>query len=285
MDKEFTDIIEVAFSFYKKNNNISSDYKMCADLDISRSTFANWKKGRSLTIRSELWEKIEPVLKPYIKEAEQEKIKELSDKPGAIHNCVKWSAQISEGINKEDYKKTKNILDAVADYNTHSANKDYEIFKLKQEIEDLKKDDKPLINFPHITEKVSAGNGVYDDFEPYGNRPDLALMDVKGESMQPNFNDGEKVVVHLYQTPVVFGNEFLPMSMVKAMIPEDSIIVYERNGDGRAMKQVKYDDGKNTWYLKLTALNTDWAREIKFKRIVKKGEDFKIIGVVLGKLK
>lgn len=69
------------------------------------------------------------------------------------------------------------------------------------------------------------------------------------------------------------------------MIPEDSIIVYERNGDGRAMKRVKYQDGKNTWYLKLTADNEKWAKENKFNRIVKKGEDFKIIGIVLGKLK
>ena len=63
---EFTPAIAEGFKAYKKGNCIASDNAMCMQLDIPRSTYANWIKGRSKTIHPDLWAKIEPQIKPYI---------------------------------------------------------------------------------------------------------------------------------------------------------------------------------------------------------------------------
>jgi hypothetical protein len=286
MDKIVDSVLLRAFDICKEINDLPSDYALALHLEINRPSLSRWRSGATKIIRHAQYKVIEPKIRECIAQAEKERLKELENNPGAIHKCTKWSTQVSGDENSEEYKKAKTILDAVAKYNTFSANKDHEIFKLKQEIAELKKvkQEEPVINFPHLPQKVSAGNGVQDDIHLYGKRPDIVILDVDGESMAPDYLDGEQVVAHFYHTPFVFGKDFLPLEFVRILIPENSIIVYERNGDGRAMKQVKYEEGKRTWYLKLTALNTDWAKETRFNRIVRRNEDFKILGIVLGKL-
>ncbi|MCM8528225.1 MAG: S24/S26 family peptidase, partial [Lentisphaeraceae bacterium] len=148
----------------------------------------------------------------------------------------------------------------------------------------------PVIQFevaesslPYLRQQVSAGNGVAIVEERFHNRPDMHFMDVHGESMEPTYKDGQKILVQLFQQRVTFGENHIPMEVVKAMIPENTVIIYERNEEGLSMKRVKYEkgSGKEAWYLKLTADNEEWAREVKFKRIVRKTDNFIIYGKVL----
>ncbi|NRA94154.1 MAG: S24/S26 family peptidase [Psychroserpens sp.] len=273
MDKTVDSVILRALDILKDSHDMSSNYQLAQYLDINQSTLSRWYSGKAKTIRYDLWKrKLRPQLEDYIQQAEREIQQETPEyheaKMTFSHNAEIKVYNESQRIRLNNlYEAIENNLGDIIDASKPA---DHE--------------DKPVLNYPHLPQKVAAGNGVHDDFIPYGNRPDLALFDVEGDSMSPLYKDKEKVVVHLYQQPVVFGNEFLPMNMVMALIPEDSIIVYERNGEGRAMKRVKYNEGKNTWHFKLTADNEDWAKETNFKRIVRKGDDFKIIGTVLGKL-
>lgn len=272
MDKDIDNVILRALDLYKFANDIPSNYSLANYLNVSQGTLSRWYNGKSKTIKYNVWKMLRPQLEDYIQQAERE----IQEQEPEYHEAKMTFSHSSEikVYNESQRIRLNNLYEAIennlGDIIDASKPTDYE--------------DRPVLNYPHLPQKVAAGNGVHDDFIPYGNRPDLALFDVEGESMSPLYKNKEKVVVHLYQEPVVFGNEFLPMNMVMALIPEDSIIVYERNGEGRAMKRVKYNEGKNTWHFKLTAENEEWAKETKFKRIIRKVDDFKIIGTVLGKL-
>jgi hypothetical protein len=61
-----------AFELYKNTNDIPSDYELCAKLELSRATYSGWKSGRSKTVRSAIWDRIEPKLRPFIEVAEVE---------------------------------------------------------------------------------------------------------------------------------------------------------------------------------------------------------------------
>lgn len=138
-------------------------------------------------------------------------------------------------------------------------------------------------SLPYLRQQVAAGNGMEIIEERFKNRPDMHFMDVYGESMEPNYQHGQKILVQLFQERVTFGENHIPMEVVKAMIPENTIILYSRNDEGLAMKRVKYEkgSGKDSWYLKLTADNEEWAKENKFRRIIRKTDDFVIYGKVL----
>jgi hypothetical protein len=99
-----------------------------------------------------------------------------------------------------------------------------------------------------------------------------------------NLENGDKVIVHTFQERVKFGEDHLPLDIVKSLIPEDTVIIYNRNDTGLAMKRVKYQEKKSAWYFKLTADNTEWAKETGFNSIIKKSDDFEIFGKVIGKV-
>ena len=152
------------------------------------------------------------------------------------------------------------------------------------------KEEPKVINFevaedaiPYLTQEVSAGNGIEVLEERYHNKPDMHYMTVKGESMEPTYKDGDKIIIQRFFEPVIFGDQHIPIEFVKNIVPEDSVIIYNRNDTGLSMKRVKYENKQNAWYFKLTADNKDWAIEHKFNRIVKKSDDFVIYGKVIGK--
>lgn len=148
---------------------------------------------------------------------------------------------------------------------------------------------KKTINFevehgalPYIRQKVAAGNGIEILEERYNKRPDMHIMDVHGESMMPTYLDGQQLIAQLFQERIVFGQEHLPVEIVKNMIPEDSVIIYDLNDGGLAMKRVKYKKNKNSWYFILHADNEDWSEYNKFPKIIRKKDDFVIYGKVIG---
>ncbi|MCM8526956.1 MAG: S24/S26 family peptidase [Lentisphaeraceae bacterium] len=136
---------------------------------------------------------------------------------------------------------------------------------------------------PFLPQEVSAGNGVEVLEERYHSKPGMHMLKVRGESMQPTYSEGDRVIIQRFIEPIVFGDEHLPLEIIKNMVPENSIIVYNRNDTGLSIKRVKYEKGKNTWYLKLTADNEEWAREERFKRMIKMTDEFIIYGLVVGK--
>ena len=62
----FDGSVERAFDLYKLANGIASDYAMCKKLGLSRSSYSNWKMGRSNTINADMWKRLSPQLSQYL---------------------------------------------------------------------------------------------------------------------------------------------------------------------------------------------------------------------------
>jgi hypothetical protein len=282
-NKEITPAILKAFEIFKIKKGFKSDRAMCLHFTVPVTTYGNWKHLRSDTIDSEWWKVIGPELEECIKEAEQEILKDEIENGELLGSYEKYTVTISANSRKE-LNLVKKIIDSVAELSHISSDKGLDNIQEEEQ--------EPTINFevaessiPYMLQQVSAGNGVEVLDERYHNKQDMQILEVTGESMQPTYEDGERVVVHLFQERVTFGDEHIPIEFVKNIVPEDSIILYNRNDEGLAMKRVKYEKRQEAWYFKLTADNTDWARQNKFKRIVKKTDSFVIFGKVIGKEK
>jgi len=266
-----TSCILRAFEIYKKAKNHRSERAMCRDFEISVATYGNWKHRRSDTIDINIWRnKIEPKLKSYIERAVDEQQYSSDRNP--------FSYQVTIGVYDDETKlKLKNLFEQVS--------------KNLAELVSFNHVEQPITPSPiefsyvDIENRVSAGNGLIPSEEKYGHRPDMDILTVDGESMSPTFIPGEKIIVHTFQERLTFGDEHLPMDIVKSLIPEDTVIIYNRNDSGLAMKRVKYEQGKGTWYFKLIADNEEWSKENKFVEIIKKTDDFEIFGKVIGKMK
>jgi len=265
MDKVIDSVLLKALDIYKESNEIPSNYSLANYLNVSQGTISRWYSGKSQTIKFSAWKDLEPILRPYLEQAidEQQFTQELEP----------FTYQLNIAA-YEDSKKLK-LKKMVSDFEKG----------LNELMSEVQEEPQPVIDFPYLSQEVSAGNGLIPSEEKYGERPDMDILTVSGESMQPKFMNGEKIIVHTFQERVQFGEHHLPMDIVKSLIPEDTVIIYDRNNTGLAMKRVKYQQGKDTWYFKLTADNTEWAKETKFNRIIKKTDDFVIYGKVVGKVK
>ena len=269
-DISITPLILRAFELLKSNKGFRSERAMCRYLNIPVTTFGNWKHKRALTINGDIAEEILPTLKPYIEQAESEQLKEGFERPFEYKVIMGVTdPNIKIKLNKLYSEFTKGVSDLITEAQT---------------IRELTQEHQPIINFPYLSQEVSAGNGLIPSEEKFGERPDMDILTVSGESMQPAFNNGDKVIVHTFQERVKFGEDHLPLDIVKSLIPEDTVIIYNRNDTGLAMKRVKYQEKKSAWYFKLTADNTEWAKETGFNSIIKKSDDFEIFGKVIGKV-
>lgn len=269
MDKEVDSQLLRAFELCKKDNDLPSDYALAAHLGINRPSLSRWKSGKTNIIRHNQWKEIEPILKKYIDQAFSDEVADSFARP--------FEYKVTIGVTDP---KIKSKLSRI--YNEFSKG----ISELAGMTQDsINEAEKQIIDFPYLTHKVSAGNGLIPDMVKYDDRPDMDILTVQGESMEPTYKEGEKIIVHVFQEPVRFGEHFLPIEIIKTLIPEGTVIVYDRNESGIAMKRVKYGTGKSTWHFKLTADNEEWAKVEKFNRVIRKGDDFVIYGKVLGKLK
>lgn len=185
---------------------------------------------------------------------------------------------------KEPYENLKYIYDSDKSQfwiteqflrNTASVVKDK---KMQKEIIPFK-EKQPSI--PYLSQKVSAGNGVELLPERHPVRPDFHYMDVHGESMEPTYRDGQKILIHRFEPRVVFGENDIPIEDVMSLIKEDSVIIYDLNDSGPAMKRVKYQMNEDNWYFILHSDNADWAEVNDFPRVIRKADDFAIYGIVL----
>lgn len=243
----------------------------------SHVSVKNWMDKENAGIHNDTYEsEILPRIKKYLEPTPAESA--IPDKLNEPYKNLKY---IYEN-DKSQFWITEHFL-----RNTASVIKD-NAFPDKPGIKEYKPE--PTIKFevaesslPYLRQKVSAGNGVAIVEERFHDRPDMHFMDVSGDSMLPTYKDGQKILVQLFQQRVTFGENHIPMEIVKAMIPENTVIIYERNDEGLSMKRVKYEkgSGKDAWYLKLTADNVEWAKEFKFRRIIRKTDNFIIYGKVL----
>lgn len=265
MDKVIDSVLLRALDIYKESNEIPSNYSLANYLNISQGTISRWYSGKSKMIKFSAWKEIEPILRPYLERAINER-------------------QFTQELEPFTYQLTVGAYDDMKKLKLNKLISEFEK-GLNELVSDLQEEPQPVIDFPYLSQEVSAGNGLIPSDEKYGERPDLDILTVSGESMEPEFKSGDKVIVHTFQERVTFGEHHLPINIIKSLIPEDTVIIYNRNDTGLAMKRVKYEAGKNTWYFKLTADNTDWAKETKFNQIVKKTDDFVIFGKVVGKVK
>jgi hypothetical protein len=288
MDQPFTEEIHKAFELYKKDKGFSSYYKMCEALEIQRATFSNWKKGRSVTITSFLWERLEPELQPYIYQVqnkngltiEEEAMNIINSFGDDIGYSVIHMANELVIRRKQDFTMPKNLKSL-------SGNNKTNFNKILQAVSELIADNPkeattytPL-TFPPV-QKVAAGNGI-DVLPEFMGRQDMAIIEVSGESMEPKYFDGQELVMQRFFPSLQMGDKYMPHDIMQSTIPEGSIIAYELNGLGLAIKKVSYNIKANgSWHFELHALNKEWAKVNDFPKVIRMKDDFFIIGKIIG---
>lgn len=278
MDKIIDEILIRALDIYKEKNDLPSNYALANYLEVTQGALSRWYNGKSKTIKYSTWKGLLPQLQPYIDAAE----KELSldfPLPQELGPQLIFEFHVKMKVFNESQKiRLKNLYDSL----TANIEDVVEAVEPQQEKQEPIKFEVAESALPYIRQKISAGNGCEILDERYSQRPDMHFMDISGESMQPTYRDGQKVICQLFQERIVFGDDFLPLDIIKNIIPEDSIIVYELNGMGLSMKRAKYKKNKNSWSFILDADNEQWAQENDYPRFIRKGDDFVIYGKVVG---
>jgi hypothetical protein len=276
-DKIIDSVLLKAFDLYKIDNDIPSDYQLCSELDIMRATMSRWRKGVSKTIKYDLWKVLSPKIQHYINEAEKELGLETLGQEHGPRLTFEFHVKMKV-FNESQKIRLGNLYDSL----TANLEDVVEAVEPQEEKPEPIKFEVAEQALPYIRQKISAGNGCEILEERYQKRPDMHFMDVSGVSMAPTYKDGQKVICQLFQERVVFGDDFLPMEIIKNMIPEDSVIIYELNGGGLSMKRAKYKKTNKAWSFILDADNEKWGNENNFPRFIRKGDDFIIYGKIVG---
>ena len=277
MDKTIDSVVLRSFDLYKLANDIPSDYQLCAELNLTRSSMSNWRSGTTKNIKYAIWKKLLPSLQPYTDQAEKELGLETLGQEHGPQLTFEFHVKMKV-FNESQKIRLGNLYDSL----TANLEDVVEAVEPQEEKPEPIKFEVAEQALPYIRQKISAGNGCEILEERYLKRPDMHFMDVSGVSMAPTYKDGQKVICQLFQERVVFGDDFLPMEIIKNMIPEDSVIIYELNGGGLSMKRAKYKKTNKAWSFILDADNEKWGNENNFPRFIRKGDDFIIYGKIVG---
>jgi hypothetical protein len=277
MDKTIDSVIFKAIDLYKITNDIPSTYQLALEWNIPQATIGRWLNGNTKTIKYSTWKSLLPSLQPYIDQAEKELGLETLGQEHGPRLTFEFHVKMKV-FNESQKIRLGNLYDSL----TANLEDVVEAVEPQEEKPEPIKFEVAEQALPYIRQKISAGNGCEILEERYLKRPDMHFMDVSGVSMVPTYKDGQKVICQLFQERVVFGDDFLPMEIIKNMIPEDSVIIYELNGGGLSMKRAKYKKTNKAWSFILDADNEKWGNENNFPRFIRKGDDFIIYGKIVG---
>jgi hypothetical protein len=233
--------------------------------NVSVTAFIKWLNGGN--IRESQWLYVKNDIQKYLNPTPPEST--IPDKLKEPYDNLKYIYE----SDKSQFWITEHFL-----RNTASVVKDK---KMQKEIIPFKKNEVAEEDIPYL--KVSAGGGLINEpiERAYQERSDIDRIGVDGESMEPTFKNGSSVLVHRLTQPVIFGEDYLPEKVVKAIIPDHSVIVYDLNDSGLAMKRIHYKEYKTGWLLVLHSDNKEWGKLNGFPRVLKKGDDLRIYGKVL----
>ena len=274
MDKIIDPVILKAFELLREEKEFTSDYQVATYLEVNKQIFGRWKNGRIKSISEKYWKSVSKKIEPYIPRAKSILANSYEDMKLFFEYQVKIHA-----MNYNQLMKLKTMFDSMCsnlnDVIEAGSSDDYELADEPITIQTFKG------GLPYIRQQVAAGNGCEILDERYHDRPDMHYLGISGESMEPNFHDGQKIVVQLYQERITFGDQYLSIEEVKSIIPEDSIIIYNLNDSGLSMKRVKYQKNQKSWYFILHADNEEWAEVNDFPRIIRKTDDFEIFGKIV----
>lgn len=140
-------------------------------------------------------------------------------------------------------------------------------------------------------DRACAGNAGYIDdkaakflpyyVEGYKGRPDIALLEISGDSMTGLVENGDVLVVKNFDKPITIdGENHIPLNEFRKHIKHGDLCVINFNCNGQEVKQLFYSGRDDNWGLSIKATNPVWG-----ERTLHKGQSLVIYGTILGKVK
>jgi len=305
MDQPVTSELIEAINIYKERHGIS-DYKFSQLVNTTPTSFSRWMKFQTEYIKS----KYASILMPMIQDIYDELLeKKKNQEPVVVPTYLKNVIQKLETLKNKDPQLLKSfctMLDASFSFAQNAipektGDSILELAKLpikKLSLEARKEKSKKVkeelyyqpLRYEKEEVKVAAGNGCIYDYEysvpSIGNRKDINVVKVEGESMAPFVEHGSRVVIQRFMEPLSFAELYLPLKAAKTLIPNGSIVIYNLNESGLAIKKVRYEsygeDKTPQWSLFLEALNDSWGRENNFPRRITMKDHLLIYGKMVG---
>jgi len=149
----------------------------------------------------------------------------------------------------------------------------------------------------NVYDNLAAGFG--GELEPlksdghipeYGNRTDISLFRVIGDSMENTLAPGDIIAAqeiqgHIELKPMDDKNGKIPLNHVRPLAPDKHMYIIDLNGSGLSVKRVNYQGQNSSWFLTLSADNSAWELENGFPRILEYKDGLTIYSRILGKVR
>ena len=307
MDQPITPELIEAINIYETQNDVT-DYRLSQILKTTPASVSRWKNFKSDYIKSEyallLMPLIQDIYDDLMIKKEQNANTEL---PLSLKNFIVKL----ETLKNKDPQLLNNYCSmleatlgfaqaAIPEQTGHTiptpaklAIKKLGVKASKAKVKMVKEElyYEPIFKPEEI--KAAAGNGCFYDYEysvpAMGERKDIDVVGVVGNSMEPFIRQDSRVIIQRFMESLDFADLFIPEQAVKSLVPDGSIIIYNLNDSGLAIKKVRYEthrEGeKSEWSLYLEALNSTWAKENGFPRRITMQDRLVIFGKMIGQAK
>ena len=121
----------------------------------------------------------------------------------------------------------------------------------------------------------------------FGNRDDISILEVRGESMVNTLQHGDRIVVQnvpaIELAKLTKSEGKRDVSAVRALVPDRCLAICDLNDGGLMVKRPVYMiNGGRDWQMTLGADNGDWALSHGYPRVVTRRDRLVIYGKVLG---
>jgi len=277
-----------------------TDYRLSKEVNTTPTSVFRWMNYKASHIGNATVPLLMPILQPYLDKVMKKK---KAKGPKIIPHYIKNVCSRLEALADRDPDQLKAFCDmlegniAYAEstmdkvYSDKSKPAKIKLKKLSKKESKLKQEENfytPLDEMETI--EAAAGTGCIYDYEySVANLPkrnDFDVINVNGNSMEPYIKEGSRIVVQRFSEPIDFGELYLPEESVKELVPDGSIVIYNLNDSGLAIKKVRYEsherDGGPEWSLYLDALNDEWAGEHDFPKRITMQDRLLIYGKMIG---
>ena len=285
-----------------KADNDWSDYRLAQELKTTPTSIFRWMNYKASYIKRKNADILLPLVKDYLEEINKRK---EGQGPVKLPQSLEDVIEKIRALHEYDPKLLNNIagfLDSTLEFvlkvappleNRRKNPAKIKIKKLSKKAIALKQENEDNfytpIDQPNDIE-AAAGMGCIYDYEyavpSMSKRNDIDVINVIGNSMEPYIKEGSRVVVQRFAQPVDFGELYLPEESVKSLVPEGSIVIYNLNDSGLAIKKVRYvtheKDGGPEWSLYLEAVNPEWAQANGFPKRITMQDRLVIYGKMIG---
>ena len=281
-----------------------TETKLASVLKTNATTIYRWRTYQAETINKKTAKILMPLVQPFLDEILAEKEREGANTiPQSIEDIYE-KLKLLKDADPKALKSFCDLLDASLKFAG--------IFLLDNKKKKVKEKKPAKIKIKKLTKKAlaerlphdnfytsldemeeieaAAGTGCYYDYEysvpVMADRRDIDVINVVGNSMEPYIREGTRIIVQRFADPIDFEELYLPLDSVKTLVPDGSVVIYNLNDSGLAIKRVRYqihEYGQGPeWSLYLDALNGEWAEENGFPKRITMQDRLLIYGKMIG---